>query len=70
MGGFHLVEPPQDGSRSLMESSASIRGRDIEDGNPALNNEPTNFPPKPEPVVLRDFGTEKDGASSNYNLTS
>jgi len=70
MGGFHLVEPPQDGSRSLMESSTPSRRQDIEYGDPALDtahNEPT-----PMTVLDNsgDLGAEKGDVPSNRNLTS
>jgi len=60
MGGFHLVEPPWEGS--LMESSTPSQRADIEHGNPALDTgqDPTNSSPMTAPV-----GTEKGNAPSD-----
>ncbi len=72
MDGFHLVEPPQDGSHSLIESSDPSRRRDIEHSYPALDtahNEPTNSLPMTVLVNSGDL-VEKGGAPSNRNLTS
>ena len=61
MGGFHLVEPPQEGTRSLVEPNIPSGRADIEHGNPALD--------MAVPATNPDLGTEKGGALSNHNPT-